>query len=39
MLTDLQCKAATCPEDRKRIRFTDAGGLYLEATPASKRWY
>lgn len=39
MLTDLQCKAVTCPDDRKRIRVTDAGGLYLEATPASKRWY
>jgi integrase len=40
MLTDKQCKAATCPPDRKRARLTDANGLYLEVSPAgSKRWF
>jgi integrase len=40
MLTDAQCRNATCPPDKKRSRFTDAGGLYLEVSPAgSKRWF
>lgn len=40
MLTDLDCRNATCPPDKKRVRFTDAGGLYLEVSPAgSKRWF
>ena len=40
MLTDLHCKNATCPPDKKRARFTDSGGLYLEVSPAgSKRWF
>jgi integrase len=40
MLTDAQCRNATCPPDKKRGRFTDAGGLYLEVSPAgSKRWF
>jgi len=40
MLTDPVCKNATCPPDKKRERFTDAGGLYLEVSPAgSKRWF
>jgi hypothetical protein len=40
MLTDKQCKNATCPLDKKRARFTDGGGLYLEVSPAgSKRWF
>ncbi|WP_038212805.1 tyrosine-type recombinase/integrase [Xenophilus azovorans] len=40
MLTEVQCKNATCPPDRKRLRLTDAGGLYLEVSPAgSKRWF
>ena len=40
MLTDVQCKAATCPPDRPRVRFADSGGLYLEVTPnGSKRWF
>ncbi|MBX9835297.1 MAG: integrase arm-type DNA-binding domain-containing protein [Burkholderiaceae bacterium] len=40
MLTDNDCKNATCPPERKRARFTDAGGLYLEASPGgSKRWF
>lgn len=29
MLTDAACKAATCPPDKARARFPDAGGLYL----------
>ena len=40
MLTDKTCKASTCPEDKKRARFTDSGGLYLEVSPGgSKRWF
>lgn len=40
MLTDAQCRNATCPEDKKRERLTDAGGLYLEVSPqGSKRWF
>lgn len=40
MLTDKQCKNAVCPPDKKRVRFTDSGGLYLEVSPAgSKRWF
>lgn len=40
MLTDKQCKNATCPPEKKRARFTDSGGLYLEVSPAgSKRWF
>ena len=40
MLTDAQCRNAVCPPDKKRARFTDAGGLYLEISPAgSKRWF
>ncbi len=40
MLTDSQCKNAKCPADRPRARMADAGGLYLEVSPAgSKRWF
>ena len=40
MLTDRQCKNAECPPEKSRARFTDAGGLYLEVSPAgSKRWF
>jgi integrase len=40
MLTDIACKAATCPPDKPRARFADSGGLYLEVAPAgSKRWF
>lgn len=40
MLTEIECKAASCPDDKPRARFTDAGGLYLEvATSGSKRWF
>jgi integrase len=40
MLTDKQCRSAVCPTDKKRARFTDSGGLYLEVSPAgSKRWF
>lgn len=39
-LEDAQCRNAVCPPDRKRARFTDATGLYLEVSPAgSKRWF
>ncbi|HRN76596.1 integrase arm-type DNA-binding domain-containing protein [Ottowia sp.] len=40
MLTDAACRNAACPPDKKRARFTDSGGLYLEVSPAgSKRWF
>lgn len=40
MLTDRECKSATCPPDKARARFFDAGGLYLEvSTAGSKRWF
>ncbi len=40
MLTDAQCRNAICPPEKKRARFTDAAGLYLEVSPAgSKRWF
>jgi integrase len=40
MLTDAQCRNATCPPDRRRARFSDAGGLYLQVSPAgSRRWF
>lgn len=40
MLTDAQCRNATCPPDQKRERFYDGGGLYLQVAPTgSKRWF
>jgi integrase len=40
MLTDAQCRNASCPEGKARFRLTDASGLYLEISPAgSKRWF
>ena len=40
MLTDPECKNATCPADRKQARFSDSGGLYLQVSPkGSKRWF
>ncbi len=40
MLTDAECKNAKCPPEAKRARLSDAGGLYLEISPAgSKRWF
>lgn len=40
MLTDAQCRNAICPPDKNRKRIADAGGLYLEVSPAgSKRWF
>lgn len=40
MLTDADCRNATCPPEAKRLRLTDAAGLYLEVSPAGrKRWF
>lgn len=40
MLTDAQCRNAVCPSDKKRARFVDSGGMYLQVSPAgSKRWF
>ncbi|MBS0442828.1 MAG: tyrosine-type recombinase/integrase [Proteobacteria bacterium] len=39
-LTDKTCKNASCPGDKARTRFADAGGLYLEVRPSGvKLWY
>lgn len=40
MLTDRQCKNASCVIGKPRVRLADAGGLYLEVSAAgSKRWF
>lgn len=40
MLTDPHCRNASCPPEKKRIRMTDAGNLYLEvAQSGSRRWF
>ena len=40
MLTDAECRNATCPPGKTRARLADAGGLYLEVSPnGSKRWF
>ncbi len=39
-LTDLTCKAASCPAHKARARLSDSGGLYLEVDAnGSKRWF
>jgi hypothetical protein len=40
MLTDPDCRNASCPPEKKRARLTDSGGLYLEVSPSgSRRWF
>ena len=39
MLTDTQCKKATCPRDKKYIRLSDSGGMYLEVTTNGGKWW
>lgn len=40
MLTDADCRNASCPPEAKRRRMTDAEGLYLEVSPnGAKRWF
>ena len=40
MLTDAECKNATCPPEKTRARLACSGGLYLEISPGgSKRWF
>jgi hypothetical protein len=40
MLTDADCRNATCPPGLAKRRLTDSGGLFLEVTPnGSKRWF
>jgi integrase len=36
-LTDIECRTAQCPADRKFVRLADAGGLYLEVAPPGPR--
>ena len=38
-LTDAACKNAKCPPERRRERYSDSGGLYLEVLPSgAKHW-
>lgn len=40
MLTDAECRNATCPPEKSRARLACSGGLYLEVSPGgSKRWF
>ena len=40
LLTDVQCKNAVCPANKKQARFADSGGMYLQVGPVgSKRWF
>ena len=40
MLTDAECKNATCPPGKTWVRLACSGGLYLEVSPAgSKCWF
>ncbi|MFO1250804.1 MAG: hypothetical protein U1E77_06590 [Inhella sp.] len=45
MLTDADCRNATCPPEAKRRRLTDGEGLYLEgggggvSANGAKRWF
>jgi hypothetical protein len=36
-VTDATCKNAKCPEGRNFQQFSDAGGLYLEATKSGAK--
>lgn len=39
-MTDAQCRNAVCPPGKKQLKLYDAGGLFLEVSPAgSKRWF
>lgn len=39
-LTDVDCRNASCPPEKKHRRLNDGGGLYLEVSPkGSKRWF
>lgn len=38
-LTEVACKNARCPDDKSRVRLSDANGLYLEVTPAGGRYW
>lgn len=40
MLTDVECKNAKCPPEKRQQKFNDAGGLYLLVKPnGSKSWF
>jgi integrase len=40
MLTDADCRNASCPAGAKRARLTDGAGLYLEVSPTGRRrWF
>lgn len=37
MLPDELCKSIICTPDKKRARYTDAQGLYLEVSPSGSK--
>jgi hypothetical protein len=37
MLTDSRCRSVARPIEKKRARLTDAGGLFLEISPAATK--
>lgn len=40
MLTDAKCKNATCPPEKRHVRYADGGSLFLQVSPkGSKRWF
>lgn len=40
MLTDAKCRNATCPPEKRHVRFADGGSLFLQVSPkGSKRWF
>ena len=39
MLTDHACRNAKCPDSKAYVRVADSGGLYLQVTQISKRWF
>ena len=40
MLTDAQCRNATCPQGKKLKKYTDERGLYLEVRAnGTKHWF
>jgi len=39
MLSDVKCRNAKCPENKKQIKITDANGLYLLVLAAGGRYW
>ena len=39
LLTDMRCRKAACPPDKKKTRITDGGGLFLMVTAAGGKYW